>query len=95
MNNTKVAKTSIQKLGNTRNKVITLCFSVLNDTAMLSFCGSHHCSVCPPWKTIIIFKTVCEISISMSEDPIYTHPYKSRQPELARKWIALFEVCLT
>lgn len=86
---------SNRKLGNTRNKVIMLCFSTLNDTAMLSFCGSHHCRVCPPQKTMIIFKTVCEISISMSEYPIYTHLYQWWQPELARKWTALFEVCLT
>lgn len=71
-----------------------LCFSALNDIAMLSFCGSHHCVVCPPQKTITVFKTVCEISISVSEDPIYTHPHKPWQPEFARNLIALLEVSL-
>lgn len=60
--------------------------------SMLSSCGSHHCSVFPSQKTTIIFKTACEINISMTEDPIYTYPW---QPQLARKCIDLFEVCLT
>lgn len=84
MNNPKVAKIRIPKLGNTRNKVIMLSFKILNDSAMLSFCRSHHC---PPQKTHGV------ISISMNEDPICTHQYKSWQPELARKLVFLFNVC--
>lgn len=34
---------------------------------------------------------VCVISVSVNEDPICTHQYKSRQLELARKFIFLFD----